>query len=83
MYYQAHDYPFFMLDSKYCKTESNEFCEFPFEYKKQKYDTCIDIDNGGKSWCYSNFHKDYRRREWNTCKASSCPRSEGEYILYQ
>ena len=57
--------------AKYCKTELNRICDIPFDYKGQKYATCIDSDNEGQPWCYTE-------KTWDNCKASSCPELKGE-----
>ena len=47
-------------------TDSSDICDIPFEFKGQKYASCIDVDNGGIPWCYTNTSN----KEWNTCNAS-------------
>ena len=60
--------------AEYCKTELNRTCDIPFDYKGQKYATCIDSDNEGQPWCYT-------KNTWDTCKALSCPKLQGKNIL--
>ena len=51
-----------------CKTVGNQFCELPFEFKSKKYSTCIDVDNKGQPWCYTNS----TTLDWDFCSLSSC-----------
>ena len=56
-----------------CKTVRNESCDFPFEFKGKKYSTCINVDNGGQPWCFTNT----TTMEWGSCNSFSCPESKG------
>ena len=56
-----------------CKTAQNEFCDVPFEFNGKKYSTCINVDNGGQSWCYTNI----TTMEWGSCNSLSCQESKG------
>ena len=40
------------------------------------YDTCINLDNGGMPWCFTN----ESTGRWDTCDASSCSSLEGKYF---
>jgi len=55
-------------DIRIRKTESGTPCEIPFAYKEQTYDTCVNIDNGGVPWCYTNL----ANQEWETCNKTNC-----------
>ena len=63
-----------LLASQHCKTTLNEKCEIPFSYKGERYDTCLDVDNGGKPWCYTNA----TALEWRNCNYSTCPEIKGK-----
>ena len=54
--------------SKGCKTISGVACDIPFTYNKEYYDTCINVDNGGAAWCYTNA----TTKIWENCESSSC-----------
>ena len=57
-----------------CQTKNGKPCEFPFSYNGRSYDMCVDVDNGGVPWCYTNF----QRNTWGNCNISSCPVPNGE-----
>ena len=57
-----------------CQTKNGKGCEFPFWYNDRGYAMCIDVDNGGVPWCYTNL----QRSTWGNCNISSCPVSRGE-----
>lgn len=69
---------FHILDAQYCVTETNEVCDFPFNYKGEKFASCLDVDNGGQPWCYTNTSS----KEWNNCNSSKCLLKEGKKIKY-
>ena len=52
-----------------CKTVGDEVCEIPFQYKGKLFATCINVDNGGRPWCFT----DAKNNKWNICDSSSCP----------
>ena len=57
---------FIILVSEKSKTKSGSSCHIPFIYNDMHYDSCINVDNGGVPWCYTNFTK----KEWDTCNNS-------------
>lgn len=61
----------YFLVSKRSKTKSGSSCHIPFIYNDLHYDTCINVDNGGVSWCYTNITK----KEWDICDSLSSPNS--------
>lgn len=60
-----------------CKGVSGGACEIPFTYNGNYYDTCINIDNGGKLWCYTNILNE----TWEDCDVSTCLIESGGYKL--
>ena len=65
-------------DELACKTIDGSPCDIPFLFKGQYYGTCINVDNGGEPWCYTNMPT----MEWNSCTVSSCPDlTKGRYII--
>ena len=60
-------------ESSVCFTVSRKTCEIPFLYDENYYDTCINVDNGGVPWCYTNSDKG----QWEACNIKSCPNSTG------
>ena len=42
------------------------------------YDTCVNVDNGGTPWCYTNM----TNKEWDICSAASCPNFQGKFFRY-
>ena len=56
-----------------CKVVSGVPCEIPFIYNGDYYDTCTNVDNGGKYWCYTNLSN----KSWENCDESSCPLQNG------
>ena len=66
-------------DNLICKSKTGIPCVLPFQYNGNYYDTCINADNGGVPWCYTNVAKNY----WEICNNSTCPNSYGEcYFLH-
>ena len=53
------------VDNLVCKTETGIPCQLPFQYNGNYYDTCINVDNGGVPWCYTNIEKKY----WEICNS--------------
>ena len=62
------------IDHAICQTTNGIPCDYPFSYGGNFYDTCINIDSGGKHWCYSNA----TIRSWGYCDSESCPQSTGK-----
>ena len=65
-----------LSESAECKTRSGIPCQIPFTYGEMHYDTCINIDNGGVPWCFTN----QSTGRWDACTASSCSNVEGKYF---
>ena len=59
-----------------CQTETGIPCQLPFEYNGNYYDTCINVDNGGVPWCYTDLEKKY----WEICNNSTCPYGECYFL---
>ena len=64
---------FLIIEVETCKTKSNEVCKIPFEFKGQKYATCLDTDNDGIPWCYTNMTS----MDWKACNLSTCSEWKG------
>ena len=65
------------LDIVTCKSTTGRPCDYPFPYKGNYYDTCINVDSGGNRWCYTNV----TTKTWEYCDSFSCPPTNGE--LYE
>ena len=63
----------FTTDRPVCSTDGLIPCVMPFLYQGKYYENCIDIDNGGVPWCYTNVEK----KVWGICDMSTCQRSQG------
>ena len=57
----------------------DEVCDIPFQYKGKLYATCINVDNGGQAWCFT----DAKNNNWDVCDSSSCPTLDGVILKYQ
>ena len=64
----------YFVDNTICKTTTGVPCDYPFSYGTNFYDTCINIDSGGKNWCYSNA----TTKAWGYCDLESCPQKAGK-----
>ena len=62
-----------IADKKGCNTNSGIACELPFSYNGAYYDTCINVDNGGVGWCYTNVTS----KMWENCDITTCPDVNG------
>ena len=60
-----------------CKSKNGDLCDIPFVYDGKCYDSCINVDNGGVPWCYT----DATNKQWQTCSKSSCPNLQGLFIF--
>ena len=58
----------FTIVSNRCRTKTGRSCQIPFIYEEMYYDTCINIDNGGVPWCYTNILD----MEWDACTNTTC-----------
>ena len=67
-----------IADLLVCKTKPGMPCELPFAYNGNYYDTCINVDNDGVPWCYTNATLKY----WGICDTSTCPKSNGVYYFF-
>ena len=63
-------------DQNLCSTEIGEACEIPFQYNQRYYESCIDTNNGGVPWCYTNTEM----KHWGVCKKSACPNARGKSL---
>ena len=68
----------FQPPSQECKTKTGVPCDVPFLYEKMYYDTCINVDNGGVSWCYTNG----TNKDWGVCNLTSCPNAHSKYLMF-
>ena len=62
-----------LSDNELCKTKKNIPCEYPFSYNGNYYDACINIDSGGKRWCYTNI----TTKSWDFCDEFNCQQKNG------
>ena len=62
-----------MVEASTCLTISGVPCEIPFVYDGNYYDTCINVDNGGVLWCYTN----HETKNWDFCDVNTCSITEG------
>ena len=67
-----------LISISVCKTVGERFCDFPFEFEGKKYSTCINVDNGGRAWCFTNS----TTMEWDSCDTSSCASLKGRFKDY-
>ena len=59
-----------------CKTKDGKECYFPFEYKGELKNGCINEDPPtGKLWCYTKSNSKsnkFKSKDWGICM-DSCP----------
>ena len=65
------------VDIKICKADNGISCDVPFVYQGEYYDSCINVDNGGIPWCYTNSTK----KDWGTCSFKSCSTLQSRFPI--